>query len=398
MVLGALALIALALRPDAPSKVVVNVPEMPRRIVPRTELPAVEPVRIVALSQSDAKTYNDSIPFSTLPNPGARPFRLTAPPDARARAIDCLAAAAIYEAGDDPVGEEAVIQVVLNRVRHPAFPKTVCGVVFQGSERTTGCQFTFTCDGALARAVPERFWLRARGIAIAALDGTVFAPVGNATHYHTDQVVPYWQASLDKVTAVNTHLFFRWTGWWGTPAAFRHAPDPDEPAIEKLALYSPAHRAARVDVPLLPEDESLAGGPASGAVPPPVALPKLDPGLLKGSSVRVADPRVGTFLVLLDPAAFPGSYAVTALATCQKRTACTVYGYLPADGLPDSITAAERDPSRATFVYRSRLGTREEALWNCARVARPSPAQCMPGTASSPRPRPAPSSSPAAAP
>ncbi|MGJ3626051.1 cell wall hydrolase [Sphingomonas sp. MMS24-JH45] len=84
------------------------------------------------------------------------------------------------------------MQVVLNRLRHPAFPKTVCGVVFQGAERSTGCQFTFTCDGALARQPSPLAWDRARKVAAAALAGAVYRPVGYATHYHTDWVVPYW--------------------------------------------------------------------------------------------------------------------------------------------------------------------------------------------------------------
>ena len=98
----------------------------------------------------------------------------------------------VYEAGDDPAGQRAVAQVVLNRVRHPAFPKTVCGVVFEGQDRTTGCQFTFSCDGALTRWSPSpALWTAARQIATAALTGTVYRPVGYATHYHTDWVVPY---------------------------------------------------------------------------------------------------------------------------------------------------------------------------------------------------------------
>ena len=104
-----------------------------------------------------------------------------------------------YEARDD--GQAAVAQVVLNRLRHPLFPKTVCGVVFQGSQKTTGCQFTFTCDGAMLRYTPAAAgWSRARDIARLALNGSVYAPVGHATHYHTDWVVPYWSASLEKIT------------------------------------------------------------------------------------------------------------------------------------------------------------------------------------------------------
>ena len=85
-------------------------------------------------------------------------------------------------------------------------------------------------------------WERARKLATGALNGAVFAQVGYATHYHTDWVVPYWSASLDKVAEVHTHLFFRWTGWWGTPPAFRRAVSDAEPAIPKLAALSPVAR------------------------------------------------------------------------------------------------------------------------------------------------------------
>src|SRR3546814_6775019 len=51
-------------------------------------------------------------------------------------------------------------------------------------------------------------------------------------------------SDLDKVTAVGTHLFFRWTGWWGTPPAFNRDVLSSEPAIAMLAPLSDAHRAA----------------------------------------------------------------------------------------------------------------------------------------------------------
>ena len=213
------------------------------RVVPQAELPAVEPVRFVDLSPDEARAYNADVPFSTDPNPAARPFRFAGAPDDRARATDCLAAGTLYEAGDDTTGEKAVAQVVLNRLRHPAFPKTVCGVVFEGQERRTGCQFSFSCDGAVQRWHPtDDAWRRAREVAAAALSGAVYRPVGYATHYHTDWVVPYWQSSLDKIAAVHTHLFFRWSGWWGTPPAFDRHPDGHEPTIAQLAPISEAHR------------------------------------------------------------------------------------------------------------------------------------------------------------
>ena len=85
------------------------------------------------LAPSQAQAINASIPFSSLPGPAARPFKI-APSDVanRTPALDCLTAAVYYEAASESdEGQAAVAQVVLNRVRHPLFPKTVCGVVFQ---------------------------------------------------------------------------------------------------------------------------------------------------------------------------------------------------------------------------------------------------------------------------
>jgi spore germination cell wall hydrolase CwlJ-like protein len=86
---------------------------------------------------------------------------------------------------------------VLNRMRHPGYPASICGVVYQGADRTTGCQFTFTCDGSLLRTPLASLWARSRKIAEDALSGRVYAPIGHATHYHADYVLPYWADSLD---------------------------------------------------------------------------------------------------------------------------------------------------------------------------------------------------------
>ena len=100
----------------------------------------------------------------------------------KARALDCLAKAVYYEAASESEGgQRAVAQVVLNRVAHPAYPKTVCGVVYQGSQRRTGCQFSFTCDGSLARKPSATYWARALAVSRRALSGQVYAPVGLAT-------------------------------------------------------------------------------------------------------------------------------------------------------------------------------------------------------------------------
>jgi hypothetical protein len=141
------------------------------------------------------------------------------------RALNCLTSAIYYEAGNEPEdGQRAVAQVVLNRARNPIWPSSVCGVVYQGSERADyKCQFTFSCDGAMARMPAPAAWARARRIAQEALGGRVYAPVGLATHYHTLAVRPDWAASLHPVAVIGAHIFYRNPGFNGTPAAFRVA-------------------------------------------------------------------------------------------------------------------------------------------------------------------------------
>jgi spore germination cell wall hydrolase CwlJ-like protein len=211
-----------------------NVPHNFQQALPPGAPPAPEPLRFrTDVSPQDAVAINASIPLSGEPNPAARAYRQAfASPADRTRAVECLTAAVYYEAAMEPVdGQRAVAQVVLNRVRHPAFPKTVCGVVFQGSERATGCQFTFTCDGAMARTPVPVLWTRARIVAEEAIAGKVFAPVGWSTHYHANYVVPYWSGTLAKAANVGRHIFYRWAGGWGRGPAFRFGPAGSEPQI-----------------------------------------------------------------------------------------------------------------------------------------------------------------------
>ena len=192
------------------------------------------------LAPDQALKVNAEIPVASGPNPAAAPFLFKGSAASRAQAVNCLASAVYYEAGNqDADGQRAVAQVVLNRVRHPAFPGSVCGVVYEGSTRLTGCQFTFTCDGSLNRRPDAEGWRRASAVAEAALNGAVFGPVGWATHYHADYVVPYWAATMAKNTVVGAHLFYRWPGGWGQPAAFAKAYgglEPNASALRSAAL------------------------------------------------------------------------------------------------------------------------------------------------------------------
>ena len=127
--------------------------------------------------------------------------------------LGCLAAAIYHEARSEPdVGQRAVAQVIMNRTRHPAYPKTVCDVVLQGSARSTGCQFTFTCDGSLARRPHPVAWQKALDIAADTLAGRNVSPVGDATHYHTTAIRPYWAPSLTRVATLGSHIFYTGAG------------------------------------------------------------------------------------------------------------------------------------------------------------------------------------------
>ncbi|MES2987818.1 MAG: cell wall hydrolase [Pseudomonadota bacterium] len=381
IILGLIALAAIA----APVALVLTTPRVviqkrpnvviSTRVVPKTEIPMVEPVQIQAVAPDDAKSINDSIAFSTLPNPAARPFRISGSGESQARAVDCLAAGVFYEAGDDTVGQRAVAQVVLNRMRHPAFPKTICGVVFQGQERTTGCQFSFTCDGAMVRWQPRAAaWDRARDVARRALTGSVYAPVGHATHYHTDWVVPYWSASLEKIIAVDTHLFFRWTGWWGTPPAFNRSYAGAEPNVPKMSRISAVHfgdpNAPLVSAEGVPlGSEGVIIDPATipaNVVPPPMTVES--GGSAEGNN----------FMLTLPKGMSADAFAALAIRTCGERNYCKFMAWADAKQTPARLPLSSAQVSAMSFSYlRDQSQGFAKALWNCQQFRRPSPVQCM---------------------
>lgn len=132
----------------------------------------------------------------------------------RAEALDseahCLAQAIYYESRNEPLaGQLAVAEVISNRVRDHRYPDSVCGVVFQGATRTTGCQFTFTCDGALGRKPKGTAWEQAQEIAAHVLMNLAEDRTGGATHYHATYVDPVWSAGLIKTDKIGLHVFYR---------------------------------------------------------------------------------------------------------------------------------------------------------------------------------------------
>jgi hypothetical protein len=191
-----------------------------------------------------------------LASSAAEPFVAARDSAVRDRSLECLTQAIYYEArSESENGQRAVAQVVLNRVRHPSYPNSVCGVVFQGSERVTGCQFSFTCDGSLNRGVNDFYsWDRARRVAEAALGGSVYHPVGLALNYHTTAISPYWAPSLVPQTVVGAHIFYRRPGS-GTSEAFSQAPadyEPDAAPRVRFASARQSFRSARARYEPLP--------------------------------------------------------------------------------------------------------------------------------------------------
>lgn len=206
------------------------------------------------VSVDAARLFNASMRIDAyLPLEPAKPFVLVGSPEDKQRALTCLTQAVYYEAGYEPLaGRRGVAQVVLNRVRHPAFPNSVCGVVYQGSGSAV-CQFTFVCDGSLQRRPVPKAWREAESVALAALHGYVEGEVGEATHYHADYVAPNWAPLLAKVAIIGQHIFYRWPGAAGERAAFsaRYEGEANDMLVTAALPGTPSDAAAAEQPPVV---------------------------------------------------------------------------------------------------------------------------------------------------
>ncbi|MEO3386163.1 cell wall hydrolase [Mesorhizobium sp. CAU 1741] len=129
----------------------------------------------------------------------------------------CLAEGIYFEArGEDVLGQSAVAQVILNRVRNPAYPSTICGVVYQNKSWRNRCQFSFACDGTRPRVRSAQHYKVAQEVAMAVTAGKIFIPeVGSATHYHATYVHPRWARTMEKMKKIGLHVFYRtYGGGW----------------------------------------------------------------------------------------------------------------------------------------------------------------------------------------
>ena len=271
LIIGVIAIygtrLSIANQQRAPSTTV----RLPSTGNPIADLPPPDLLR--PLSPEEAANENAERPFVSRPDTPTSRFVLRADAEDRTRALNCLAQAVYYEAGGEGAeGGRAVAQVVLNRLRHPGFPTTVCGVIYQGADRASGCQFSFTCDGSMQRVPVPSLWARAREIAEQALDGKVFARIGHATHYHADYVVPYWADSLDKSVQIGRHIFYRLPGIFGEARAFSQRYGGTEPPLREpgATVVLPTTGATeQLATTLISDGVQGASGDVDKASPPP---------------------------------------------------------------------------------------------------------------------------------
>ncbi|MGB8818335.1 MAG: cell wall hydrolase [Rhizobiaceae bacterium] len=129
----------------------------------------------------------------------------------------CLATGIYFEArGESTKGQAAVAQVILNRVKNPTYPNTICGVVYQNDQWRNRCQFSFACDGIKDRVTEPKHWKKAQQVAFAVSSGEIYLPeIGASTHYYATYVSPGWARSMQKMKKIGRHIFYRtYGGGW----------------------------------------------------------------------------------------------------------------------------------------------------------------------------------------
>lgn len=315
----------------------------------------------------DPRALNAAIPFIAGKIDPAPPYRFAGGVTDRANARDCLALAAMAEAGASDPGQRAVMQVVLNRARHPAFANSVCGVVFEGAERATGCQFTFTCDGSLSRRYAPASWDAARQRADQALSSYVYRPVGNATHYHTDWVFPWWSPRLQKLAQVETHLFLRWPGYWGSVTSWRKGRTGPEPSF--AALLARFAKGAQGEVQLAEQS------PLGEVLMPPLPA---DTPKVSGGAVIMRLPSGKANFVTVIPSAGADSALAMARKLCPEAGTCRVMGWSDRSLIPASLPLPPASRAGLQFSYSRDPAGAEIALYNCETYLGQAREKCIP--------------------
>ena len=341
---------------------------LPLPAVPDLPATGEDTVILSQLAADDAQARNAAVGFAAAGPGKATPFSFRGSSADRARARDCLALAGMAEAGGGDGDQRAVMQVILNRVRHPAFAKTVCGVVFEGSQRPTGCQFSFTCDGSLARRYSDAAWRAARARADEMLAGAIDATVGNATHFHANYVYPWWSDKLDKVAQVGPHIFFRWRGFWGTRNALSARYGGGEP--DPLRLQETALTVATAN----PLPTLMQGGEAVRSI-----TTELVNQTTEGGDATPSSPGAGIHFVLVSPSDAPAALVDKARSLCGSEGYCRVQGWSDANNIPAKLPLTEEARRSVRFSFVSASASAAEAIFfDCRTFPAPDVGTCLP--------------------
>ena len=195
-----------------------NAPAVQKVAVARPVKPAsVMPVVQTAKNDASALQLN-ATPASY--QPGTDGFGGTAISPSQAELLaqvflqqgNCLADAMYYEArGEGRAGQLAIAEVVYNRMRSRYYPETICGVVFEGASLHTGCQFSFTCNGEMARRKSPVVWRRTQRLALQIVTGIVQLQntTAGALSFHATDVDPAWADTMDRTVQIGHHIFYR---------------------------------------------------------------------------------------------------------------------------------------------------------------------------------------------
>jgi spore germination cell wall hydrolase CwlJ-like protein len=221
---------------------------------------------LAAASTFDADSLRPSpADIAYHPTPEALNFRYQGESQAEfeARERRCLAIAIYFEARGEPMrGQVAVGQVILNRVRSPLFPETICGVVYQG-QMAPGCQFSFTCDGKTDNPRNDAQWARAQDIARRITKGELWLPeVGYSTYYHANYVRPNWTGDMSRIDTIGRHIFYKKRNEQPYLVEASAAPQPSEPQPPESppSLFTLAPAVSLVSA--VAEDDSSSATPA----------------------------------------------------------------------------------------------------------------------------------------
>ncbi len=166
-----------------------------------------------------------------------------------ARERHCLATAIYFEARGEPKrGQVAVAQVILNRVRSPLFPATICGVIYQG-QMNSGCQFSFTCDGKTDKPRNSGQWAQAKDIAKRITAGELWLPeVSYSTYYHANYVRPNWAGAMNQIDRIGRHIFYKKRNEkpYIVEASAASSPTPKETPESSSSIFSFAPGVSQV--------------------------------------------------------------------------------------------------------------------------------------------------------